>query len=225
MCSILLSLLSQFLPRIAAINTRQTDRPPQQPYARYLDRAWRGHSRHLSPMYSCSSDRDRDRMGTGAAERCAVAFGAKYQPYDNTAATTKRAAAGQVVPPDSQQPQPLPRRPRRKHSASRRSSTTVVATDVSNFRAMVQELTGFPPAAIFRPLPRRAHAAAASHSLLAAALQGRSSDAAGTAGANGGPDLQASVQPLMTHPTPGVFVGLDDLGSPEFDGWPDLSFE
>uniref|UniRef100_A0ACD5ZEI4 Uncharacterized protein n=1 Tax=Avena sativa TaxID=4498 RepID=A0ACD5ZEI4_AVESA len=101
---------------------------------------------------------------------------------------------------------------------------------------MVQELTGFPPAAIFRPQPRRAHAhaAAASHSQLAAAhgcggaaaLQGRSSDSAGTAGAKyGGPDVQAAVQPLMTHPTPGVFEGLADLGSPEFDGWPDLSFE
>jgi hypothetical protein len=171
-------------------------------------------------MYSCS---DRDR--TGAAER-AVAFSAKYQPY-NAAPTTTRAAAGQVVPSNEQAP---PRRPKRRHStsASRRSSTTVVATDVSNFRAMVQELTGFPPAAIFRPQPRRPHAAAASHSLLqAAAPQGRSTDAGGTAGGNGSRDVPAAmVLPLM-HPTPGVFDfdGLGDLGSPEFDAWPDLSFE
>jgi hypothetical protein len=109
----------------------------------------------------------------------------------------------------------------------------VVATDVSNFRAMVQELTGFPPAAIFRPQPRRAHDATASHFLLAAAhgcgagavLQGRSSDAAATTG-SGSRDVPAvvQVQPLM-HPTPGVFDGLADLGSPEFDAWSDLSFE
>ncbi|CAM0944107.1 unnamed protein product [Alopecurus aequalis] len=182
-------------------------------------------------MYSCGSDRDH----TGAAART----GAKYQPC-NAATTTWEAvqAAGQVVPSDAQQQPQQPRRPRRRHlaSASRRSSTTVVATDVSNFRAMVQELTGFPPAAIFRPQPRRAHAAAASHSLLAAAhgcgsaapaLQGRSSDAAATAGAKGGPDVSTMAQPPMMHPTPGVFDfdGLADLGSPEFDGWPDLSFE
>nr|XP_051192293.1 uncharacterized protein LOC127305809 [Lolium perenne] len=118
-------------------------------------------------MYSCRSDRDR----TGEAER-ALAFSAQYQPC-NTATTTwapvHMQAAGQVDPSDAQQLPP--RRPRRRHStsASRRSSTTVVATDVSNFRAKVQELTGFPPAAIFRPQPRRAHATAASHSLLAAA--------------------------------------------------------
>ena len=162
-------------------------------------------------MYSCGSDRDHTGRGS------------MYQPCN--AATTTRAAmqaAGQVVPSDAQ-----PRRPRRRHSASasRRSSTTVVATDVSNFRAMVQELTGFPPAALFRPLPRRAHAAAApSHSLLAGglgcggALQGRGSDGAAAAH-----DVPAVVQPLMTHPTPGVFDGLPDFGSPEFDAWPDLS--
>jgi hypothetical protein len=175
-------------------------------------------------MYSCS---DRDR--TGAAER-AVAFSAKHQPY-SAAPTTTRAAAGHVVPSNEQA---LARRPKRRQSASasRRSSTTVVATDVSNFRAMVQELTGFPPAAIFRPQPRRPHAAA-SHSLLqaaahgcgGAALQGRSTDAGGVAG-NGSRDVPAAVQPLM-HPTPGEFDfdGLGDLGSPEFDTWPDLSFE
>ncbi|KAM0927078.1 hypothetical protein ACQ4PT_003187 [Festuca glaucescens] len=146
-------------------------------------------------MYSCSSDRDR----TGAAER-ALAFSAKYEPC-NTATTTWAAvqAAGQIEPSEAQQLPP--RRPRRRHStsASHRSSTTVVATDVSNFRAKVQELTGFPPAAIFRPQPRRAHATAASHSLLAAAhgcgagavLQGRSSDAAATTG-NGSRDVPGS---------------------------------
>ncbi|KAK1619919.1 hypothetical protein QYE76_025436 [Lolium multiflorum] len=185
----------------------------------------------LSPMYSCSSDRDR----TGAAER-ALAFSAQYQPC-NTSTTTwapvHMQAAGQVDSSLSEAQQLPPRRPRRRHStsASRRSSTTVVATDVSNFRAKVQELTGFPPAAIFRPQPRRAHATDASHSLLAAAqgcgagavLQGRSSDAAATTG-NGSRDVPAVVHPLM-HPTPGLFDGLADLGSPEFDAWSDLSFE
>ncbi|KAM3225180.1 hypothetical protein ACQJBY_058119 [Aegilops geniculata] len=173
-------------------------------------------------MYSCN---DRDRSATAA--RTIMESGAKYQPC-NTATT--RPAAGQVTA-DAQQ-QPSPRRARRKHSASasasRRSSTTVVATDVSNFRAMVQELTGFPPAAIFRPLPRRAHAA--GHSLAAAAadgcggaLQGHRSDAATTGGS-----VPAAVQPLAHPPQcapPGVFDGLPDLGSPEFDTWPDLSFE
>ncbi|XBH80094.1 hypothetical protein VPH35_105911 [Triticum aestivum] len=149
-------------------------------------------------MYSCS---ERDR--SAAAARI-MESSAKYQPC-NTAAT--RTAAGQV-PSDAQrqQQQPSPRRARRKHpaSASRRSSTTVVATDVSNFRAMVQELTGFPPAAIFRPLPRRAHAAT-------------------TAGS-----VRGVVQPLAHPPKcapPGVFDGLPDLGSPEFDTSPDLIFE
>ncbi|XP_020160539.1 uncharacterized protein [Aegilops tauschii subsp. strangulata] len=175
-------------------------------------------------MYSCD---DRDRSATAA--RIIMESGAKYQPC-NTAAT--RTAGGQV-PSDAQrqQQQPSPRRARRKHSgsasASRRSATTVVATDVSNFRAMVQELTGFPPAAIFRPLPRRAHAA--GYSLAAAAhgcggaLQGHRSDAAATAG-----NFPAVAQPLAHPPQcapPGVFDGLPDLGSPEFDTWPDLSFE
>ncbi|KAF7085779.1 hypothetical protein CFC21_089170 [Triticum aestivum] len=163
-------------------------------------------------MYSCN---DRDRSATAAR---IMESSAKYQPC-NTAAT--RTAGGQV-PSDAQ---PSPRRARRKHpaSASRRSSTTVVATDVSNFRAMVQELTGFPPAAIFRPLPRRAHAA--GHSLTAAAhgcggaLQGHRSDAATTAGS-----VPAVAHPPQCAPL-GVFDGLPDLGSPEFDTWPDLSFE
>ncbi|KAM3243612.1 hypothetical protein ACQJBY_055513 [Aegilops geniculata] len=170
-------------------------------------------------MYSCN---DRDR--SAAAARAIMESAVKYQPC-NTATT--RPAAGQV-PSDAQQ-QPSPRRARRKHSgsasASRRSATTVVATDVSNFRAMVQELTGFPPAAIFRPLPRRAHAA--GHSLAAAAhgcgMQGHRSDAATTAGS-----VPAVMQPLAHPPQcapPGVFDGLPDLGSPEFDTWPDLSFE
>ncbi|KAE8787244.1 hypothetical protein D1007_38860 [Hordeum vulgare] len=164
-------------------------------------------------MYSCN-DRDPHLMESSA----------RYQPC-NTAAT--RTAAGRV-PADAQRQQPT-RRARRKHSASasRRSSTTVVATDVSNFRAMVQELTGFPAAAIFRPLPRRAHAA--SQSLAAAAHgcggapQGHRSDTATTAG-----NVPAMVQPPAHPPQcapPGVFDGLPDLGSPEFDAWPDLSFE
>lgn len=152
-----------------------------------------------------------------------------YQPCNTAATRTAARGAGQVPSDAQQQQQPPPRRTRREHSASasRRSSTTVVATDVSNFRAMVQELTGFPPAAIFRPLPRRAHAA--SHSLAAAAhgcggaLQAHRSDAATTAG-----NVPALVQPLAHPPQcapPGVFDGLPDLGSPEFDTWPDLSFE
>ncbi|VAI49226.1 uncharacterized protein LOC119319625 [Triticum dicoccoides] len=171
-------------------------------------------------MYSCDG---RDRSATAAR---IMESSAKYQPC-NTAAT--RTAGGQV-PADAQQQQPSPRRARRKHSASasRRSSTTVVATDVSNFRAMVQELTGFPPAAIFRPLPRRAHAAGRSLAAAAAhgcggALQGHRSDAATVTGS-----VPAVVQPLAHPPQcapPGVFDGLPDLGSPEFDTWPDLSFE
>ena len=124
-------------------------------------------------------------------------------------------------------------------SSSRRSSTTVVATDVANFRAMVQELTGFPPAAIFRPLPRRVHAA--SPFVAVAAGQGcghGGSDAtnSSTAGAGSGsgsspgdapavPPVALAAQQQPQFAPLGVFDGLPDLGSPEFGWWGDLSID
>ncbi|KAK3127750.1 hypothetical protein QOZ80_7AG0577940 [Eleusine coracana subsp. coracana] len=42
--------------------------------------------------------------------------------------------------------EPPPRKPRKRARASRRAPTTVLTTDASNFRAMVQEFTGFPAA-------------------------------------------------------------------------------
>jgi hypothetical protein len=124
-------------------------------------------------------------------------------------------------------------------SSSRRSSTTVVATDVANFRAMVQELTGFPPAAIFRPLPRRVHAA--SPFVTVAAGQGcghggseaTNSSTAGDGSASGSspgdapavPPVALAAQQQPQFPPLGVFDGLPDLGSPEFDSWGDLSID
>lgn len=175
---------------------------------------------------------DRDHTAASAAAR-AGATKYSYQACETEKTTTRTASASQAQVMSSSPP----RRPRRRRSASssstaRRSSTTVVATDVGNFRAMVQELTGFPPAAIFRPLPRRAHAA--GQFLQAAVLQQgqyNSSDAAG--GGSGSstttsPDVQgaAVAQPSQYYcATPGVFDGLADIGSPGFDAWPELSFE
>jgi len=133
----------------------------------------------------------------------------------------------------------------RHSSSSRRSSTTVVATDVNNFRAMVQELTGFPPAAIFRPLPRRVHAASPFVAVSAAAGQGcggreqhghaswEATNSSTTAGGGGSssPDDAPAVPPVaLAAQQPqfaplGVFDGLSDLGSPEFDSWGDLSID
>ncbi|CAM0148233.1 unnamed protein product [Urochloa decumbens] len=128
-------------------------------------------------------------------------------------------------------------------SSSRRSSTTVVATDVNNFRAMVQELTGFPTAAIFRPLPRRVHASSPFVSGGGGGNAGQgcsgterhargSSDSTAAAGRGGSPGVPATL-PVMAPPPPpsqcapvlGVFDGLTDLGSPEFDSWGDFSIE
>ncbi|XP_066328449.1 uncharacterized protein [Miscanthus floridulus] len=133
----------------------------------------------------------------------------------------------------------------RHSSSSRRSSTTVVATDVNNFRAMVQELTGFPPAAIFRPLPRRVHAASPFVAVSAAAGQGcggreqhghaswEATNSSATAGGGGSssPDDAPAVPPVVLAAQQpqfaplGVFDGLSDLGSPEFDSWGDLSID
>ncbi|PAN08292.1 hypothetical protein PAHAL_1G400700 [Panicum hallii] len=192
-------------------------------------------------MYSCEQDH------TAAAARTALA-NTGYQPC--AARRSLQLAAHhqpgkQAVPPAAAALQPR-RGKNKKHgssrsrpSSSRRSSTTVVATDVDNFRAMVQELTGFPAAAIFRPLPRRVHAASPFAAGGGGAGQGCSgSDRHGhggseatnnsTAGGVGSssPDAPAPL-PAMAPPL-GVFDfdGLTDLGSPEFDtSWGDLSIE
>ncbi|GJN22315.1 hypothetical protein PR202_gb09870 [Eleusine coracana subsp. coracana] len=146
---------------------------------------------------------------------------------------------GQADPAGGVQVQQQPRRAagKKKPGArppSRRSSTTVVATDVANFRAMVQELTGFPPAAIFRPLPRRVHAAVSNNPAFALAASGLGHQFQGDGGGQGlettmnttvsslGRDAPA-VQPLSAPPPPGVFDGLSDIRSPVFDSWADLS--
>ncbi|KAI4966415.1 hypothetical protein ZWY2020_040984 [Hordeum vulgare] len=163
-------------------------------------------------MYSCN-DRDPHLMESSA----------RYQPC-NTAAT--RTAASRVNG----------RAAAAADAARQEEALGVGVAPVVhhrgghrrvNFRAMVQELTGFPAAAIFRPLPRRAHAASQSLAAVAhgcgGAPQGHRSDTATTAG-----NVPAVVQPPAHPPQcapPGVFDGLPDLGSPEFDAWPDLSFE
>ncbi|KAF0933053.1 hypothetical protein E2562_013806 [Oryza meyeriana var. granulata] len=186
-------------------------------------------------MYSC------DHEHTAPTH---TAFGAKYQPCigvsgrpDHHHAVGKLQPAGQApaVGSAAAQPQRAAKKrhaasaPRPSTSTSRCSSTTVIATDVSNFRAMVQEFTGFPTAAIFRPLPRRipVHAVNQSNAVHgcggSGAVHGYGSDTATAAGGSSSPDVPA-VQLPQCSPA-GVFDELPDLGSPEFDSWPDLSIE
>ena len=184
-------------------------------------------------MYPC--EQDRTAAGTAPTnagyERCAVPrslqLASRHQP------------GKQAVPPAADAVQPR-RAQCKKHGASksRRSSTTVVATDVNNFRAMVQELTGFPAAAIFRPLPRRVHAAS-PFAAAGGARQGcsgserhghRGSEASNNSTAGGAgcssPDDAPAPLPATAPPPLGLFDGLTDLGSPEFDSsWGDLSME
>jgi hypothetical protein len=195
-------------------------------------------------MYSCEQD------PTATAARATFADTGYHHRACAAPRSLQPAAAHrrgqQVVLPAAVQPR---RAKSKKHgaaasSSSRRSSTTVVATDVNNFRAMVQELTGFPPAAIFRPLPRRVHAASPFVGVAGGAGQGCSggserrghggSEATNnsTAAAACSPDAAAAALPVMAPPPPppqcaplGVFDGLADLGSPEFDSWGDLSIE
>ncbi|KAL5211354.1 hypothetical protein ABZP36_022201 [Zizania latifolia] len=187
-------------------------------------------------MFSCDHERTAPTH-TAFSARCQPRVGVSGRP-DHHAVGNLQPAAGQA-PGAVDSAAAQPQRAKKRHAAaarpstsSRRSSTTVVATDVSNFRAMVQELTGFPQAAIFRPLPRRlpAHAAnslAPVHGCGGAsggAQLGHSSDTVTAAGGGGRPD----VVPIVQQPrcsTPSVFDGLPDLGSPEFDSWADFSIE
>jgi len=167
----------------------------------------------------------RTAAGSGSGSTASAA--AAVQPRRVKSSSKKHAAAS------------------RHSSSSRRSSTTVVATDVNNFRAMVQELTGFPPAAIFRPLPRRVHAASPFVAVSAAAGQGcggreqhghasweaTNSSTTAAAGSSSSPDDAPAVPPVVLAAQQpqfaplGVFDGLSDLGSPEFDSWGDLSID
>ncbi|EAY87563.1 hypothetical protein OsI_08975 [Oryza sativa Indica Group] len=190
-------------------------------------------------MYSC------DHECTAPTH---TAFGAKYQPCIGVSGRPDHHAVGRLQQPAGKaaaaavvsaaaQPQRAAKKrhaaaapPRPSASTSRRSSTTVVATDVSNFRSMVQELTGFPAAAIFRPLPRRipVHAVNPSPAVRGyggGALQGHGSDTATAAGSSSSSSPGVPTVQLMQCSPPGVFDGLPDLGSPEFDSWPDLSEE
>ncbi|WVZ73627.1 hypothetical protein U9M48_021912 [Paspalum notatum var. saurae] len=118
----------------------------------------------------------------------------------------------------------------------------LVSSRVRNFRAMVQELTRSPPAAIFRPLPRRVHAAKPFVAVAVAAGQGCGGDgeqhgrhgaseatmaANSTAGGGGGiSPVCPSALPVavMAQQPPGVFDEVSDIWSPEsFDSWGDLS--
>ncbi|KAG8072435.1 hypothetical protein GUJ93_ZPchr0006g43822 [Zizania palustris] len=187
-------------------------------------------------MFSCDHER------TAAAR---TAFSARCQPRVGVSGRLDHHDVGNLQPPAAGQAHGAvdsaasqPQRAKKRHAAaprpstsSRRSSTTVVATDVSNFRAMVQELTGFPQAAIFRPLPRRlpVHAAyplAPVHGCGGAsggAQLGHRSDTATAASSGSSPDVPTVQQPRCS--TPSVFDGLPDLGSPEFDSWADFSIE
>ncbi|KAJ1281100.1 hypothetical protein BS78_04G282400 [Paspalum vaginatum] len=206
-----------------------------------------------TPMYSCEQDHTRYLQPCVAAGgRSLRQLSAQAQHHHPGEQQALRTAAAPVPAAGALQAR---RAKSKKHgassrpsssSSSRRSSTTVVATDVSNFRAMVQELTGFPPAAIFRPLPRRVHAAGP---FVAAGQAGQgqgcggggeqqhgrcvgyseptviaNSVAAGGSGADA-PAAMTVMPPQPQPPQPCVFDGLSDIGSPEFDSWGDLSME
>jgi len=185
-------------------------------------------------MFPCEQDR------TAAARTALTNTG--YQPCAaprSLQLASRHQPGKQAVPPAADAVQPR-RAQCKKHGASksRRSSTTVVATDVNNFRAMVQELTGFPAAAIFRPLPRRVHAAS-PFAAGGGARQGcsgserhghRGSEASNNSTAGGAgcssPDDAPAPLPATAPPPLGLFDGLTDLGSLEFDpSWGDLSME
>jgi hypothetical protein len=73
--------------------------------------------------------------------------GHRHQLYvDQAAATTSFFPATTDAQAEAQQPPraTVPRKPRKRARASRRAPTTVLTTDATNFRAMVQEFTGFP---------------------------------------------------------------------------------
>ncbi|KAF8779848.1 hypothetical protein HU200_002113 [Digitaria exilis] len=204
-------------------------------------------------MYSCEQDHT-----SAAAARDPFANSSYHQPCAaprslqlSPAARRQPGQQAAVLPAAAAVHQPRRATRNKKHgaarpstSSSRRSSTTVVATDVNNFRAMVQELTGFPPAAIFRPLPRRVHAAgpfvfsgggeggAGQGCSGSSERHGHGGPEATNSRAAGGGGLEASAAlPVMAPPPQfaaalGVFDGLADLGSPEFDSsWGDLSIE
>ncbi|XP_062217568.1 uncharacterized protein LOC133917720 [Phragmites australis] len=179
-------------------------------------------------MYSCEQPdhtATRTTFNSNYQQPCATARSLHLSAHQPGQALP--AAVGPVA---TVQPRRAKKKPAARPPSSRHSSTTVVPTDVANFRAMVQELTGFPQAAIFRPLPRRVHAAnpfvVASGQGCGGEGHGRGSEAANsTAGGNSSPDAPA-VQPVIAQSAPpGVFDGLSDLGSPEFDSWADLSIE
>uniref|UniRef100_A0A0D9VL59 VQ domain-containing protein n=1 Tax=Leersia perrieri TaxID=77586 RepID=A0A0D9VL59_9ORYZ len=191
-------------------------------------------------MYSCDPESTAPPPHTAFSARshhpCIGVVSGRPEQYHHHAVGTKlqpsaggNAAAQQHHQRASTKKRHAAAAPRPSTSSSRRSSTTVVATDVSNFRAMVQELTGFPPAAIFRPLPSRVPVHAAPNPLGAVqhgcggggggAVHGHSSDTSTAAGSGSSP----AVQLPPCSPAVGVFDGLPDLGSPEFESWPDLN--
>jgi hypothetical protein len=193
----------------------------------------------LAPMYSCEQDHPTaaarttyDNNTTSYLQPCAADRSLQLPAHHHQRGQVDPAGSAAGV--QTQQPR---RASKKKHGGarppSRQSSTTVVATDVANFRAMVQELTGFPPASIFRPLPRRVHAVSSNPFALAAGNQGygggegQGSQMTANTAASLSSDAQA-MQPVTAIPQcapPGVFDGLSDIGSPEFDSWADLSIE
>jgi hypothetical protein len=186
----------------------------------------------LAPMYSCEQDHPTAAARTSYLQPCAADRSLQLPAHHHQRGQVDPAGSAAGV--QTQQPR---RASKKKHGGarppSRQSSTTVVATDVANFRAMVQELTGFPPASIFRPLPRRVHAVSSNPFALAAGNQGyggregQGSQMTANTAASLSSDAQA-MQPVTAIPQcapPGVFDGLSDIGSPEFDSWADLSIE
>ncbi|KAG6497480.1 zyxin-like [Zingiber officinale] len=64
-------------------------------------------------------------------------------PFSTNSTSTAALPSASAPPPPSAAPD-VPRGSKKRSRASRRAPTTVLATDTSNFRAMVQQFTGFP---------------------------------------------------------------------------------
>ncbi|EHA8590452.1 putative serine-rich protein C215.13-like [Cocos nucifera] len=122
------------LPRV---NTFPSTPPDPNPLG--LDMAW---ARSLPPSslleHSCTI---LDGSSSPSSKAMAIAAPSGSPPSGSSSLNQSVQPPTQPAPPAS-----TPRGSKKRSRASRRAPTTVLATDASNFRAMVQEFTGFPAA-------------------------------------------------------------------------------
>nr|XP_019704800.1 uncharacterized serine-rich protein C215.13-like [Elaeis guineensis] len=134
------------------LNTFPSTPPDPNPLPLSLDMAW---SRSLPPSslleHSCTIldalTTTISSTSSSSSKTMAVAAPGRSPPSGSSSLNPS------VQPPTQPaRPTATPRGSKKRSRASRRAPTTVLATDKSNFRAMVQEFTGF-PAAPFIPSP------------------------------------------------------------------------